>query len=69
VEQKSRDIVNKLNCKLEELSMTYLGIPLSDNKLGMGAFMGLTERIAKKIPPGKGSMPLLAVGLYCPIVV
>jgi hypothetical protein len=40
-EISSRKIANMLNCKLGELPMAYLGIPLSDTKLGMGAFVSL----------------------------
>jgi hypothetical protein len=40
-EISSRRIANMMNCKLGELPMTYLGIPLSDTKLGMGAFVSL----------------------------
>jgi hypothetical protein len=29
-------IANMLNCKLRELPMKYLGIPISDGKLGLG---------------------------------
>jgi hypothetical protein len=40
-----------LNCKLGELSMKYLGIPISDRKMGMGA--EVHEKISKRIPPWK----------------
>jgi hypothetical protein len=36
------------------LPMKYLGIPLSDMKLGMGAFAGVAEKITKRVPPWKG---------------
>jgi hypothetical protein len=44
-------IANMLNCKLGELPLKYLGIPISDNKLGWGAFAGVAEKVAKKMPP------------------
>jgi hypothetical protein len=44
-------IANMLNCKLRELSMKYLGIPISDRKMGMGA--EVHEKISKRIPPWK----------------
>jgi hypothetical protein len=47
-------IANMLNCKLGELPMKYLSIPLNDTKLGMGAFSYITEKVAKRIPPWKG---------------
>jgi hypothetical protein len=33
--------------------MVYLGIPVGDKKLGKGAFVGVTEKIFKMIPPWK----------------
>jgi hypothetical protein len=47
-------IANILNCKLGELPIKYLGIPISDVKLGMGALAETPEKIAKRIPPWKG---------------
>jgi hypothetical protein len=47
-------IANMLNCKLGELPIKYLGIPISDVKLGMGALAETPEKIAKRIPPWKG---------------
>jgi hypothetical protein len=46
-------ITNMLNCKLGELPMKYLGIPISDCKLGRGAFVGVAEKVAKRVPPWK----------------
>jgi hypothetical protein len=34
--------------------MTYLGIPISDCKLGKVALWGVSEKVAKRIPPWKG---------------
>jgi hypothetical protein len=34
--------------------MKYLGIPLSGSSLGMGAFAGVVDKVAKRIPPWKG---------------
>jgi hypothetical protein len=53
-ELDSRRIANMLNCTMGSLPMKYLGIPLSDMKLGMGAFAGVAEKIAKRVPPWKG---------------
>jgi hypothetical protein len=47
-------IANMLNCKLGEIPMKYLGIPLNDTKLGMCAFSYITEKVAKCVPPWKG---------------
>jgi hypothetical protein len=39
-------IANMLNCQLGELSLKYLGIPISDTKLGKNAFEELTGKVA-----------------------
>jgi hypothetical protein len=53
-EDNKRRISNMLNCHLGELPLRYLGIPISDSKLGMGALAEVPEKIAKRIPPWKG---------------
>jgi hypothetical protein len=53
-EHDSRRIANMMNCKLGELPITYLGIPMSDTKLGMNAFVNLSKKISKRVPPWKG---------------
>jgi hypothetical protein len=53
-EEESRRVANLLNCQLGELPMKYLGIPLNDSSLGMGAFSGMVDKVAKRIPPWKG---------------
>jgi hypothetical protein len=44
-------IANMLKCQLGALPMIYLGILVSDKKLDKGAFLGVTENIAKRVPP------------------
>jgi hypothetical protein len=34
--------------------MKYLGIPISDTKLGMGALAKVAEKISRRTPPWKG---------------
>jgi hypothetical protein len=53
-EQNRRRIANMLNCQLGELSIRYLGIPLSDIKLGREDLVELPNKISKRIPPWKG---------------
>jgi hypothetical protein len=53
-EEESRRVANMLNCQLGELPMKYLGIPLNDTSLGMGAFSDLVDKVVKRIPPWKG---------------
>jgi hypothetical protein len=66
-EEESMRIANRLNCQLGELPMKYLGIPLDnaklgmaiplDNaKLGMSAFVGMVDKVAKRVPPWKGKI-------------
>jgi len=45
---------NMLNCKLGELPVMYLGIPVSNKVLGIGAFQGLVNRMFKRLDPWKG---------------
>jgi hypothetical protein len=53
-EEDTFRISNMLNCKLEEMPIKYLVITLSDSNLGMGALMGVFEKVAKRVPPWKG---------------
>jgi hypothetical protein len=53
-DQEKRRIANMLNCQLGVLPMEYLGIPISDVKLDMGAFNGLGDKVAKRVPSWKG---------------
>jgi hypothetical protein len=52
-EEKERK-ANMLNCRLGELPMKYLGIPVSDSVLGMGAFQGILNKMIKRLDPWKG---------------
>jgi hypothetical protein len=43
-----------LNCTVGSLPMKYMGIPLSDSRLSMSAFVSIPEKIANRVPPWKG---------------
>lgn len=43
-----------LNCRLGALPIKYLGIPISDRNLGIGAFQGVLNRMIKRSDPWKG---------------
>ena len=45
---------NMLNCKLGAWPMKYLGIPISVSKLGSASFLGLQQKMAKRLDPWKG---------------
>ena len=47
-------MANMLNCKLGTWPMKYLGIPLSENRLGSSAFAGLKEKMVRRLDPWKG---------------
>lgn len=52
-----------LNCNLGELPMKYLGIPVSDSHLAMGAFSPIIQKMGKRLDPWKrASTSLLVVG-------
>lgn len=42
VQQQKEEMANRLNCSLGYLPLKYLGIPISDKLLNMGAFLFLT---------------------------
>jgi hypothetical protein len=52
-EEKTR-IANMLNCQLGGLPMKYLGVTVSDVKLGRGAFKNVSEKISKRTPSWQG---------------
>jgi hypothetical protein len=50
-EERQTRVAQMLNCQVGAHPMMYLGIHVSDKKLGKGAFLWVTEKISKKIPP------------------
>jgi hypothetical protein len=55
MEETAKDrIANMLNCQLGNLPIKYLGIPISDVKLGKAAFVELTRKVSKRIPTWRG---------------
>lgn len=42
---------NMLNCALGNLPLNYLGIPISDSHLGMGAFSPIIQKIINRLDP------------------
>jgi hypothetical protein len=55
-EEKKWKISNMLNCRLGEMPLKYLGVPISAIKLGMGAFDRVAGKVAKRVPPWKGKL-------------
>jgi hypothetical protein len=54
LDDKTR-IANMLNCQLGELPIRYLGVSISDTKLGKVAFAELTGKLLKGFPHGRVS--------------
>ena len=55
VEQEQKEqIANMLNCRLGDWPMRYLGLPLSDHRLGIQAFSGVVDKMKKILDPWKG---------------
>jgi hypothetical protein len=52
--QTEENIANMLNCKVGQLPMKYLGFPISDKRLGTGAFSGVVEKMRHRLQPWKG---------------
>lgn len=42
---------NMLNCRLAELPIKYLGIPISKHRLGLRAFDSLTMKMSNRLDP------------------
>jgi hypothetical protein len=51
---EKEEMTNMLNCVLGELPMKYLGIPISDHHLSMGAFGFLSHEMVSRLNPWKG---------------
>lgn len=49
-------MANMLNCVLGELPMKYLGIPISEHHLAMGAFSFLPQKMLTRLDPWKGKI-------------
>jgi hypothetical protein len=47
-------LANMLNCVLGELPLKYLGIPISDRHLSMGAFSAILQKMLKRLDPWRG---------------
>jgi hypothetical protein len=62
-------VANMLNCQLGELPMKYLGISISDSKLGKVALQGIPVKITRRIPPWKGKICPHGGGSFCQIAV
>jgi hypothetical protein len=53
-QQDKDNMANMLNCVLGEFPMKYLGIPISDHHLSMGAFSPTLQKMIKILDPWKG---------------
>lgn len=52
VDREFQDLIaNGLNCKVGQLPMTYLGLPISDRFLGNKAFSYLGTKLRKNLQP------------------
>lgn len=53
-QEEKEKLANMLNCTLGALPMIYLGIPISDKHLNMGAFNPMVQKMLKRLDPWKG---------------
>lgn len=51
---EKEEMANMINCKLGELPMKYLGIPISDRHLGIAVFNDIYNKMRKRLDPWKG---------------
>ena len=47
--QEKEKLANMLNCRLGDWPIKYLGIPISDSKLGVSAFSELLNKMRKRL--------------------
>ena len=43
-----------LNCRLGEWPMKFLGLPLSEHRVGARSFAGIVDKMSKRLDPWKG---------------
>ena len=55
-QEEQQRVANILNCKVGALPMQYLGLPISDRHLGANSFVGVVEKMRKKLAPWKGKL-------------
>jgi hypothetical protein len=53
-QQEKEKVANMLNCKLGVWPMKYLGIPISEQRLGVNAFSGIKDKMRKRLDLWKG---------------
>jgi hypothetical protein len=53
-QQEKERLANMLNYNLGSWPMKYLGIPISDQRLGVAAFLVIKHKMRKKLDPRKG---------------
>lgn len=53
-QQEKENMANMLNCSLGSLPLKYLGIPISNSHMGMGAFSPIIQKMINRLDPWKG---------------
>ena len=53
-QQEKENMANMINCSLGSLPLKYLGIPISDSHLAMGAFSPIIQKMINRLDPWKG---------------
>ena len=53
-QERKEVLANMLNCRLAEWLMKYLGLPIAEHWVGSHAFMGLVDKMRKRLDPWKG---------------
>lgn len=53
-QREKERLANMLNCVLGELPLKYLGVPVSDRHLNMGAFSPILQKMLKRLDPWRG---------------
>lgn len=53
---EKEEMANMLNCRLGDLPMKYLRIPISDQHMGIMAFSDIYNKMWKRLDPWKGKI-------------
>ena len=55
-DDEAENIANMLNCRVGQMPMRYLGLPISASHLGVGSFKPMVDKMRKKLQPWKGKL-------------
>jgi hypothetical protein len=61
LDEKISLVCSILSCSIAKFPCTYLGVPLSINRIPKVALQPLVDKVARRLPPGKGDYSIEVV--------